>query len=145
MAPLLRLVIVLALLVGVAACGTTPSAPGKAYDVRVDFLKLAQGQCMAVSSYTNRYGEPIRISGDIRLLDGEGGLVGSVPLMTETVAPGDRQRMTHSLMQIFNDRDLARCRSIDSYQVKVSLCRTADGRYLDGTDCVGDQQGRVTW
>lgn len=131
-----------------AACSGTPEAPPTpttVYDVTVDFLQLAQGQCKAVSSFTNRYREPLRISGDIRFLDRAGGRVSNVALLTATLAPGEKAKLTHSLMQVFNDDDLARCRSISSYQVKVSLCRTAAGRYLDGPRCVGERRGTVTW
>jgi hypothetical protein len=115
------------------------------YDLSVDFLQLAQGQCKAVSSFTNRYREPIRISGDIRFLDRTGRRVSNVALMTDTVEPGQKSKNTLSLMQILSDDDLVRCRSITSYQAKVSLCRTADGRYLDGRHCVGELGGSVTW
>jgi hypothetical protein len=128
-----------------AGCSSTPAPPRETYDVSVDFLKLTQGQCMAVSSYTNRYDEPLRISGDIRLLGRDGTLIGNVPLMTDTLAPGERASHDHSLMQIFTDRDMARCRAISSYQVKVSLCRTPDGRYLEGRSCIGERRGAVTW
>jgi hypothetical protein len=128
-----------------AACSSTPPSPRKTYDVSVDFLKLEQGQCMAVSSYTNRYDQPLRISGDIRLLGRDGKLIGNVPLITETLAPGDSTSRDHSLMQILSDADMARCRSIASYQVKVSLCRTKDGRYLGGASCIGERRGTVTW
>jgi len=136
----------LALLVlAVSACSSTPGPASKTYDLSVDFLQLAQGQCKAVSSFTNRYQEPIRISGDIRFLDRTGKRVSNVALMTETVAPGKKGRSTLSLMQVFSDADLTRCRSIASYQVKVSLCRTADGHYLDGPSCVGEFDGDLTW
>ena len=129
------------------ACSGTPEAPAPTavYDVAVDFLQLAQGQCKAVSSFTNRYREPLRISGDIRFLDRAGGRVSNVALLTATLAPGEKAKLTHSLMQVFNDDDLARCRSISSYQVKISLCRTAAGRYLDGPSCVGERRGTVAW
>ena len=100
---------------------------------------------MAVSSFTNRHDEPMRISGDIRLLGKDGKLVGNFSLITDTLAPGEKASRNHSLMQIFTDADMARCRSITSYQVKVSLCRTANGRYLDGRSCVGERRGTVTW
>ena len=131
----------------IAACSSSPdrdSAP-RTYDLSVDFLQLAQGQCKAVSSFTNRYKEPIRISGDIRFLDRAGRRVSNVALLTDTVKPGEKSRNTLSLMQILSDDDLARCRSIASYQAKVSLCRTAGGSYLDGRQCVGQLMGTLTW
>ncbi len=140
--PVLQAVFILLL---AAACSSTPPPPRKTYDVSIDFLKLAQGQCMAVSSFTNRYDEPLRISGDIRLLGRDGKLIGNVPLITETLAPGEKASRDHSLMQILSDADMARCRSIQSYQVKVSLCRTKDGRYLGGASCIGERRGSVTW
>lgn len=131
----------------IVACSGSPDRDSMpdTYDLSVDFLQLAQGQCKAVSSFTNRYREPIRISGDIRFLDRTGKRVSNVALLTDTVAPGAKSRDTLSLMQILSDEDLARCRSIASYQAKVSLCRTADGRYLDGRHCVGELGGSVTW
>lgn len=138
----LRLVLLCATL---AACSGTPDAPRKVYDVSVDFLQLAQGQCLAVSSFTNRYQEPLRISGDIRFLDRAGRRVSNVALLTAILEPGQKAKLTHSLMQIFNDDDLNRCRSVSSYQVKVSLCRTGAGRYLDGRSCVGELHGPLTW
>lgn len=133
------------LLLVLVGCSSTPSPARKPYDVSIDFLKLVQGQCMAVSSFTNRHDEPLRLSGDIRLLDKQGALIGNYPLLTQMLSPGERASHTHSLIQIFNDADLARCRSIASYQVRVSLCRTGNGRYLDGQSCVGDRRGTVTW
>ncbi len=140
-----RLVPAMIALLVMVGCSSTPSPPRKPYDVSVDFLKLAQGQCMAVSSFTNRYDEPLRISGDIRLLSRDGKLVGNVPLITDTLAPEQKATRDHSLMQILSDADMARCRAIASYQVKVSLCRTTDGRYLDGRSCIGERRGTVTW
>ena len=133
------------ILLFVAGCSTTPPPPRKTYDVSVDFLKLAQGQCMAVSSFTNRHDEPMRISGDIRLLGKDGKLVGNFSLITDTLVPGQKASRDHSLMQIFTDADMARCRSITSYQVKVSLCRTANGRYLEGRSCIGERRGYIAW
>jgi hypothetical protein len=120
--PVLQAIFVLLL---AAACSSTPPPPRKTYDVSIDFLKLAQGQCMAVSSFTNRYDEPLRISGDIRLLGRDGKLIGNVPLITETLPPAwpgrqaDRQRTAdhrdpragrESEPRSFPDADSLRCR-----------------------------------
>ena len=142
-----RYIAIALLAMTLVACSGSPdraSVP-ETYDLSVDFLQLAQGQCKAVSSFTNRYREPIRISGDIRFLDRTGQRVSNVALLTDTVAPGKKSKNTLSLMQILSDDDLVRCRSIASYQAKVSLCRTADGRYLDGRHCVGELGGSLTW
>ena len=131
----------------VAACGTsTPRSTGSEnYDISVDFLKLTHGQCTAVSSFSNRYPEPLRVSGDIRFLDGSGKRVSNVVLVTDTLRPGESSRKDLSLMQILGNDDLARCRSIASYRVKVSLCRTATGKYLDSGSCIGEFGDTLTW
>jgi hypothetical protein len=128
------------------ACGGSPDRPASAnYEVSVDFLKLVRNQCTAVSSFSNRYPQPIRVSGDIRFLDRAGRRISNVALVTDTLPSGATATKDLSLMQILSDEDLARCRSIAAYQVKVSLCRTDDGRYLNSGSCVGEFDGTVTW
>lgn len=140
--------ILLAALAG--GCGT-PSAPRTAapatdhYTISVDFLKLVRDQCVAVSRFTNHYPKPLRISGDIRFLDRGGQRVSNVPLLTQTLDPGGTATTELSLLHIYSDQDMARCRAIASYQVKVSLCRAGDGKYLESRSCVGEFGAPLTW
>ena len=140
--------ILLAALAG--GCGT-PSAPRTVapetdhYTISVDFLKLVRDQCVAVSRFTNHYPKPLRISGDIRFLDRGGQRVSNVPLLTQTLDPGGSATTELSLLHIYSDQDMARCRAIASYQVKVSLCRAGDGKYLESRSCVGEFGAPLTW
>jgi hypothetical protein len=113
--------------------------------ISVDFLKLVRNQCVAVSRFTNNYPKPLRISGDIRFLDRGGQRISNVPLFTQTLDPGRSATTELSLMQIYTDQDMARCRAIASYQVKVALCRAGDGKYLESRSCVGEFDGPLTW
>jgi len=141
-------VILLAALVG--GCGT-PSAPRPAepaadhYSISVDFLKVVRDQCVAVSRFTNHYPKSLRVSGDIRFLDRSGQRVSNVPLLTQTVDPGGSATTELSLMHIYTDQDMTRCRAIASYRVKVSLCRAGDGKYLESRSCVGEFGAPLTW